>query len=111
MLRDEPGSRDVMRMHAFECRVAPGSLPGLSVGDLVEVDIADDEYTFSKPDGVRVASVPIASTEEEKDLSGWVTLRNPAAGITVTLSPTDKLAAAWASVIEGAAHRGGSSKT
>ncbi len=99
VLLDDPIFREVMRLHACECRIESGSLPGCSVGDVVEIDIADDEYVFSNPDGVRVASVSIASTEEEQDVSGWVSLRNPS--ISVTLSPTDRLLAAARSYMSG----------
>jgi hypothetical protein len=90
VLRDEPGYRDVMRMHAFECRVPSRSLPGVSVGDLVDIEVAEEDYTFWKPDGVRLATLPIGGTEEEKDdTTGWVSLRNSTAGISVWLSPSD----------------------
>ena len=82
VLLDDPGYRELMALHACEWRVELGALPGCSVGDVVEIDIgAEDEYTFWKPDGVRVASLPIAATEEERDsLSGWVSLHNPRGG-------------------------------
>ncbi|MGO9179518.1 MAG: hypothetical protein ACLQBX_18155 [Candidatus Limnocylindrales bacterium] len=82
MLLDDPGCRELMALHDCEWRVESGALPGVSVGDVVEIDIgAEDEYTFWKPDGVRVASLPIAATEEERDsISGRVSLHNPRGG-------------------------------
>jgi len=96
VLRDDPGYRELMALHACEWRVESGSLPGISVGDLVEIEIAEDDYTFWKPDGVRVTTLPVASTEEERDdTSGWVALRNSTAGISVWLSPSDTFITEW----------------
>jgi hypothetical protein len=96
VLRDDPAYRELMALHACEWRVESGSLPGTSVGDLVDIEIAEDDYTFWKPDGVRVATLPIAATEEEReDTSGWVLLHNRAAGISVTLSPSDIFITEW----------------
>jgi hypothetical protein len=83
------------------------------VGDVVEIDVGEeDEYTFWRPDGVRVASVPIASTESERNnVSNWVELRNRAAGISVWLSPSDRFITEWLKSHEGRGHRGGSSTT
>ena len=113
VLLDDPGYRELMALHACEWRVESGSLPGLSVGDLVEIDIGtEDEYTFWKADGVRVASLPIASTEEEKNsLSGWVSLRNRAAGISVSLSPSDRFITEWLATTGTRGHTVGSSTT
>ena len=97
VLLDDPGYRALMALHAREWRVESGSLPGVSVGELVDIEIAQEaEYTFWKPDGARVATLPIASTEEEKDtLSGWLSLCNRAAGISLTLSPSDTFITEW----------------
>jgi hypothetical protein len=85
-----------MALHACEWRVESGSLPGASVGDLIDIEIAEEDYTFWRPDGVRVTTLPIASTEEEKDdTSGWLSLRNPTAGISLTLSPSDTFITEW----------------
>jgi hypothetical protein len=97
VLLDDPGYRELMALHACEWRVESGSLPGASVGELVDIEIAQEaEYTFWKPDRVRVATLPIAGTEEEKDdTSGWVSLRNSTAGISLTLSPSDTFITEW----------------
>ena len=85
-----------MALHACEWRVESGSLPGVSVGDFIDIEVAEDDYTFWKPDGMRVAILPIASTEEERDdTSGWVSLRNSTAAISVTLSPSDAFITEW----------------
>ncbi|MGA2512624.1 MAG: nickel-binding protein [Candidatus Limnocylindrales bacterium] len=91
----DPGYRDLMRLHACVFRFESGTLPGFSVGDLIEIEGTDDAYTFSKPGKGRVATLPVASTKEERNISGWVSLRNRAAGVSVTLSPSDKLVTAW----------------
>jgi hypothetical protein len=51
--------------------------------------------TGSHPAGCINEGRPVASTKEEKNISGWVSLRNRAAGVSVTLSPSDKLVTAW----------------
>jgi hypothetical protein len=112
VLRDDPAYRELMALHACEWRVESGALPGVSAGELVDIDIAEDDYTFWKPDGVRVATLPIDSTEEEKDdTSGWVSLRNRAAGIGVTLSPSDTFITEWLASTGTLGRRGGSSTT
>ena len=113
VLLDDPGYRELMALHACEWRVELGALPGCSVGDVVEIGIGEeDEYTFWKADGVRVASLPIATTEEEKNsLSGWVSLRNRAAGISVTLSPSDTFITEWLATTGTQGHTVGSSTT
>jgi len=61
--------RDAMRDHACEWRVESGSLPGLSTGDIVEIEATDDEYIFSKAGAGRVATLPVSSTEEDLNMS------------------------------------------
>ncbi len=42
------------------------SLPGLSVGDVVAVDVAEGEYAFfPKPDVARAATLPVSTTKED----------------------------------------------
>jgi hypothetical protein len=96
VLRDDLAYRELMALHACEWRVESGSLPGVLAGDLVDIEIAEEDYSFWKPDGVRVATLPIASTEEERDdTSGWVSLRNREAGIDMKLSPSDSFITEW----------------
>ena len=75
-------------MKAGNWRVESGSLPGLSYGDVVGVEVADDKYTFSKEGVGRIAILPVASTKEDfNPTNGWVEVRDHAQGIQVTLSP------------------------
>jgi hypothetical protein len=102
----------LMKIHADEWRLESGTLPGFSVGDILEIDIADDDYTFSKPGAGPVTRLPITSTEEETvPIKGWLEVRNRAERVNATLSPTPKLVSAWwASDISEGRALGGSSK-
>jgi hypothetical protein len=66
-----------------------GSLPGLSVGDVVVIDVTEGDYVFTKPGVGHVATVPVATTKEHMNVAnGLVDLRNSEAGVSVTVSPT-----------------------
>jgi hypothetical protein len=79
---------EVDHMKAGDWRLQSGSLPGVEVGQVVAVDITAGEYVFSKEGGGQVATLPVAKTTEDLNAtSGCVDLRNPEAGISLTLSP------------------------
>jgi hypothetical protein len=85
-----------------------GSLPGLAVGDDVVIDVAGGEYAFTKPEGGRVATLPVSSSRLEKhpcctrlsdgsiryDIPSqdmpWVTLSNRTDRVSVTFNPAPK---------------------
>jgi hypothetical protein len=63
----------------------PDTLPGLSVGDVVALDIADGEYAFSEPRLRRVAGLQVTSTDEDTvPVPGWVSPRDDPPGISPT---------------------------
>ena len=99
-------------MKAGYWRLESGSLPGLSVFDIVVMDVADGQCVFSKPGGAQVAALPVASTKEDLNpINGWVELRNPDQKIVAKLSPYPPTKDTWASIINEGLGRGGSSKT
>lgn len=99
-------------MKAGYWRLESGSLPGLSVFDIVVMDVADGQYVFSRPGGAQVAALPVASAKEDLNpINGWVELRNPDRTIVARLSPYAPTKDTWTSIINEGLGRGGPSKT
>jgi hypothetical protein len=91
-------------------RLESGSLPGLSVFDIVVVDVEDGVYIFSKPGGAQVAALPVASAKEDLNpINGWVELGNPDQMI-VAMGPYPPTKDTWASIINEGLGRGEPSK-